>query len=369
MEPQRFSEYTHLLTSKLPSWFKMKTDPTKSVGGQFLNIIGSTLEEFFDWMNHAYEQVYLETMDTTLICETYRAVLPVHRDASSITEVYLGKQPLRIVYDLATFQAKGYQTNAYQTLYEEDVCLIDPKKNIIYTKRTADVFDDCKEGRLSYVIEGKTYVCSLEYHQVWTFFDEIGLLFDCPRFPKETLEDYKRRLEDIFKHQRGAHKDGLINGIASDLGLRQRILWEHPKEPLILPHAMIAINTIELNGEPIPASSIQSLSDGRLILPPLSFVDPNQVYEVTYVSGLVLHQLHNKRDQKLQSELLKVDNTATNLLNYYIERIHAQASIAWGHFKWGEAAWDLSDQTQSGTAFAPNIWDANLSGFLSYNPN
>lgn len=368
MKAKRFADHTQGILKALPSWFKMKKNPSQSEGAAFLNIVGLQLDDIHFMLDYAYEQINLQTMDVGLLDITYRAVLPIHHEAGRINRIFSDKRNLKIVHTLDEFNAKHYDKQAYQTLYQEDVCLVDSQKNLIYTKHPYQAFDDAPYGRISYEINGQTYTQELELYHVWTFFDELGMLLGCERLVGEDNESYKQRLLHVFKYPRGSHKDGLINGISSDLNLRQTLIWEDPMKPLILPHAMIVLNTITCNDQPVSLDQISVLGDGRLVLPPCGETYADTPLIVSYVTGLEMHRLHNKNDKKLQSELLKVDNTATDLLNYYVDRIHAEAPITWGHFKWGESSWDTADKSVTGLAFIPGVWDSSIGGFKKYNP-
>lgn len=368
MKAKRFADHTQGILKALPSWFKMKVNPNQSSGADFLNLVGLELDDIHFMLDYAYEQINLNTIDVGLLDITYRAVLPIHHEAEKIEHVFSDRRNLQIVHTLDEFNATFYGRNAHQTLYQADVCLIDSAKNLIYTKHPYAAFDDAPYGKISYRIDGVTHTQTLDLHHVWTFFDELGMLLGCERLTGETNEAYKRRLENVFKYPRGSHKEGLINGISSDLDLRQYIEWADPTEPLILPHAMIVLNSIQRNDYPVDLEQVSVMGDGRLVLKPLGVAYQNDPQTVSYVCGLEMHRLHNQNDQKLQAELLKVDNTATDLLNYYVDRIHAEAPITWGHFKWGESSWDTSDKSVTGLAFVPGVWDSSISGFKNYNP-
>lgn len=368
MKAKRFADHTQGILNALPSWFKMKTDPSKSQGADLLNLVGLQLDDIHFMLDYAYEQINLNTVDANLLDITYRAVLPIHHDVNKIERVFSGRRNLKIVHTLDEFNAKHYDYHTHRTLYQADVCLIDNQKNLIYTKHDYEAFDDAPHGRICYEIDGNVYEQSLELHHVWTFLDELGMLISCKRLTGENNESYINRLKHAFRYPRGSHKDGLINGISNDLDLRKTIIWEDPTKPLILPHAMIAVNTIRCEERLVPLEDISVLGDGRLVLRPYGDGFPIDSMAVSYVAGLEMHQLHNKNDKKLQSELLKVDNTATNLLNYYVDRIHAEAPITWGHFKWGESSWDTAEKSVTGLAFIPGVWDSSIGGFKKYNP-
>lgn len=54
---------------------------------------------------------------------------------------------------------------------------------------------------------------------VFNEFDEFGLLIGLPRFNGESIELYKKRLEDVYVNRASATYLGLINGITRELGL------------------------------------------------------------------------------------------------------------------------------------------------------
>ena len=60
---------------------------------------------------------------------------------------------------------------------------------------------------------------NLSYHQVWNIFDEIGLLYNLKRLPKESNKEFKARILDKAKKPSDSTKQGLSNHIARELGV------------------------------------------------------------------------------------------------------------------------------------------------------
>lgn len=361
----KFAQYTEKIIKALPYWFKIKKNASNSIGASFLNITGLDLDEVRYIMEYAYEQTKIETADLDFVDIVYKTIVPMELKSEDITNVYSSDEILTKADSLANFFGINLKGIEYPELYCAHMYFIDTERNILYVRRAFDIDYKNPEGQVTFVINNNTYTQKTSLHHVWNFFDEFGLLLDCYRLYGERNREYKARILDVFSNPAGAHKLGLMNGIARELDIRKNIIWQDGSKDLTLKDPMIILNAIKVDGTIISKDYIFVTQDNHILIKG----DPvyrNIQRKVSYVTGLEMHQLHNKADAKLYSELLNIDSTATNLLKYYTDRIHSIAPIMWGEFKWNESYWDISDQELGGLAFIPNLYDSSTKGFRSY---
>jgi hypothetical protein len=67
MNGNTFNKYTIDILNKLPFWFKIKKNYQSSIGAEFLNVFGFTLNEFEEILKYAYNMCNLKDFDN----ETY----------------------------------------------------------------------------------------------------------------------------------------------------------------------------------------------------------------------------------------------------------------------------------------------------------
>jgi hypothetical protein len=361
----RFAQYTEKIIKALPYWFKIKKKANESIGAKFLNITGLELDDVRYIIEYAYEQTKLESADLDFVDVVYKTIIPMELNSENITAVHSNTESLAKADSLAHFFGIGLQGIDYPELYCSNLYFVDTARNILYVRNRFDVDAVNPDGQIMFDIDGKTYAQSLSLHHVWNFFDEFGLLLSCPRLYGERNREYKNRLLDVFENPAGAHKQGLLNGIARELDLRRKVQWLDGSVDLELDDPMIVLNSIKVGDTLLDETQVY-ITEHNTVLIPGDPIFKGEAREVSYVVGIEMHQLHNKGDIKLYNELFNVDSTATNLLKYYKDRIHSAAPIMWGDFKWNEAYWDISDKELSGIAFLPALNDANIKGFTSY---
>lgn len=364
MEDKKLAHCLQRLLEMTPSWFAMRGD-TSSVGAKFLNIIGLELDELASLIEYAYQQTNLTSSTLNELDIAYKTSVPVHLNIKQLDYVRTDRIRLTQVYTIDDFMATHYEVQDYQAIHKQDVFFVDYDKNIIYVKFPYDQFDHFPHGKVTISIGGEERTCALTLHHVWNYLDEIGLVLGCERLEKETNEHYQARLKDVAVHPGGSNRQGLINGIARDLNLRKTFTWQDGSKPFVINDSMVVLNSIEVDRRPVQLEHVGVTIDQQVVLP------GDERYagvsrEVSYVHGFEMHQMHNKDDLKLQSELVNIDNTPTDLLKYYVDRINAEAPIIWDHFRWDESFWDTSKPEETGLGYLANVYDANISGFKSY---
>lgn len=364
MSELRFAKYTNLILNALPHWFKMRKGSADSIGARFLNIAGLKLDDMRFVLDYAYRQCYMNTIDMDQVDFCYKAIIPMPLQASNITSVLAYGTGLRKAKNLKEFfgidqNIRTKNLNALSTYF------VDEKRNIVYVRNKFNVDAIYSNGCLEFVIDNKTYKQELIPHHVWNFFDEFGLLLCCPRIPEEPNVEYKKRIEDVFKNPANASRNGLINGIARELGLRRNLLWKNPKLDLELTDAMIVLNSIKVNGEYFDLSKIFITESGTVMLKGDSNSDLT-ISDVSYAYGLEMHKLWNKDDTKLQNEIFTIDNKPKSELKHYINIMNAECPIFWNNFKWNEHYWDPNNYETSGYGTIPTLLDGSIQGFKNY---
>lgn len=360
----RFANYTELILDALPHWFKMRKGSADSIGARFLNIAGLKLDDIRYVLDYAYDQTKIATADINQIDFCYKAIIPMPLKASEISRVFAHGGNLKKAYNLKEFF--GIDQNIHnQQLHSFDLYFVDDKRNIIYVRQKFNIDAIFSNGYLEFEIKDKVYQQHLVPHQVWNFFDEFGLLLSCPRLPEEPNISYKKRIMDVFKNPANASTQGLINGIGRELNLRRILTWETPNTDLELEDAMIVLNSIKKNNIPVPLSDIWLTEAGTVLIKG----DPNTTLkdaEITYVYGLEMHKLWNRKDIKIYNELFTIDNKPKEKLKHYMEILNSEAPIFWNDFRWNEHYWDPNDENVSGLGKIPTMYDGSIKGFKRY---
>lgn len=362
MNSKQFADHTQRFLDALPHWFDMRQD-VNSIGAQFLNVAGLAYDELSLALSEAEDALYLSETSVDGLDILYKTLIPVHLDAKRLTSVYSNDYTLTRAMSIKEFKS-AFIDEPERVPQERHLYFLDDEKNILYVQFPYDATRQKPYGKITYLLDGGSYEQDLMLHHVWNFLDEFGLLLCCPRLTEETNARYKERLLDVFKHPAGANKTGLLNGISRELSLRQHLTWQKTSEPLTIQDQMVVLETIEIDGKKVSTEDYAINSFGQIELHPRT--DKTSPVMVSYVHGIEMHKLGDRSDVQLQRELLNLDNTASDLLKYYVERIHLEAPMDWGHFKWDESYWDTANPEVTGKAFVPNLQDARIDGFKAY---
>jgi hypothetical protein len=140
-----------------------------------------------------------------------------------------------------------------------------------------------------------------EVYNVWNCFDEFGLLLGLPRIPGEKNSDYKARLLDVYTNPANSTYQGLIYGIARELGIS--------------------------------------------------------------TSSVSIERLGDLMDSSYSGNLLNSDGNAigTKLVDY-ADEVYDHNPIFWGNIIADESYWDGVDEEKNGYYYLPHIWDPTSVG-------
>lgn len=365
----RISRILAKLCDMLPHWFKMRRDPS-SVGAQFLNVFGLTLDEVEDLLNYATSSFFIGLADTNMVDIVYKTNIP-----TSITEdmkvkvygdVYVLEQTDNMRHFLTSLPTDPLHI---PELYHENPFYIDYKRHILYVRKPYDKELYPPYGRITLEVYDKYNRVllkddfDLKLHHVWNFFDEFGLLLGIPRLFGESNAEYKERILDVFRLPANSTYAGLIKGIARDLDLINKEIWPDGGADYTINADVVQTDSIEVDGELWPADKIKRDSSGRIVLKG----DPTykgKARKIRYIAGIELHELWNvKNDRELYMELYNYDGSAKPKLFQLVREISTRIPVMWGQFRWNEGLWDIADSSYSGYGSIPSIMDAKTEGF------
>jgi hypothetical protein len=369
----KVSEHLQAIQKKLPTWFKMRRDK-ESMGARFLNVMGLSLDDVIEILDYAHYQQFLPTADLDQVDLIYKASIPSTITTDTILDFSSEYYDLQKAATLEQFYTT-LQTDRlnHKEIFHDHPYYIDFKRSMVYVRKPYDKNEAFPEGSIKlriYDANGAVILAErlkLSLHHVWNFFDEFGLLLDTPRLYGETNREYKQRILNVFRRPANSSEDGLYNGIARELGLIKQVAWKNGGEDLMLRDPRVKPDSIMVDGEPFLEELTLRDESGRLIL------TADMAYEgvertVSYLSGITMHQLHDKRDTAFQNELFDIDGRGTAVLQYYVDIINSRVPIMWDNFVWGLGFWDVATPELSGYGMIPTFYDADISGWKRYRP-
>lgn len=356
-----FSSSTKRMIEKLPSWSKIRKSPTKSNGAYFLEIFGMEFEEIESLLEFAKNQLYIPTSDLSQLGIIYKYELPQDFKSGYSLAIVGDGTYLEEAMTLEDFMKSHFTKTDYPEIYYNNLFMIDYDDKVVYTRRRYGktdiyVYDETNEDAWYEALD-----IQLEYHKVWNFIDEFGLLMDVTRHNWESNEVFKERILDVFKNPSNASRDGLLNGIARELSQRVIKKWSNPSNDFIIKDKMVAYNKIKLNGSYVPTSRIWFTDEGYIVIKSDPTVTPDS--EISYVVGIELRTLHSKDDIAFRRMLYNQDGTGTKLLEKYVGFIKNKVPIEWGKFHWNIGYWDTSGEEYGGVSYLPSLLDAKIDGF------
>jgi len=179
----------------------------------------------------------------------------------------------------------------------------------------------------------------------------------------------------VFANPSNASREGLMNGIARELGIRRNVVWSPRSRPLVIDDPMVIVNYIKLNGIIVDKEHISFNENGSVVISPsvieydyerMHAPDKYGRYVVSYVSGLEMHTFFKENDYTFRHQLYDTGGLATKLFEFYINRIKHEIPIEWDWFTWNQAYWDIADEEMSGYGHVPAVLDSEIKGFRRY---
>jgi len=341
-----YSDKTQEMFDYLPSWMEMAKEKESSAQ-QFMNFFGLKFEEMDEILEELLNNRILVTNSTEQPDIIYKIDLP---------SIYIESSEVEIKGAGRILEEKNELKEFYNT---DDSYIIDTEKNIAYIRNSYGGEDT---GKVNVSIYNKSELVfeeeiELRVHHVWNSLDEFGLLLNLPRNHNEDNVSYKKRLLNVFRYLPNSTKSGLTYGISNSLELIKTIEWPNDDVAIEIQGTQILKSTIKVNGKNVEEENITKLDNDRYKIDP---VNTGSESIVTYICGVELHSLSDKKDEKFQNQLYKTNKTATNKLKYYVNRITDDIPIMWGSFLWDRGWWDPAEKNLFGIDFLPSIWDPNV---------
>ncbi|MFE4029154.1 hypothetical protein ACFX4N_23655 [Priestia sp. YIM B13551] len=209
------NKHTTSMMSMLPQWMKMAKDPA-SVGANFLNAFGVELAEMEQYIEQAWNNMYIGTADLKTADYCYKIPLAL-RDVVDVSSLNLH---VRIVFNGVRIDCMPVDTLRLFFENDENSYMIDTVEGFVYIKVRNYYMQDNIFHPFDAIEVGDTLHYEYMLHQIWNVFDEFGMLLGIYRLPGERNEAFKNRILDVFKNPGGATKQGLINGISRELGIQ-----------------------------------------------------------------------------------------------------------------------------------------------------
>lgn len=361
---QKMAFYTKKIISELPYWFKIRKHSKGSVGAAFLNVFGLNLDEIRFILDYAYKQCYINTADINQMDILYKAMLT---DIIDINDIHVigNNAYLEKAENIETFMDINQKGMDYQHTHSNNTYFLDEERKIIYVHEPYNSDSKYKDGQITVIYNDKEYIFALNKHHVWNYFDEFGLLLCCQRLKGETNAHYKERLLDVFLNPANSSTDGLVNGIARELGIRKNIIWPDGEKDLIIKDKMILLNRIKIDNVLVDLSDIYLNEKNEVVLLGNGKYKNVQRY-VSYIHGIEIHKMNNYDDIPFINELQNQNGTATELLKYYVKMLNEKAPIKWDKFIWDESYWDVEKEENNGSGSMKHLYDGKIDGFKNY---
>ena len=391
MADTSFAVHTNIILDMLPYWFDMRKDSKESNGAHFLNVSGLELDDVLYAIEYAYRQCYIATCDMDQVDFCYKSIIPMPLKVADIKKVTANRITLIKAENIKQFFGVDQKGMRDVQLHSFDFYYTDDARNIIYVRNKFNIDSINENGKITIAYEdGSEYTFPLIPHQVWNFFDELGALMSCPRIFEEPNISYKERILDVFRNKASSSKNGLINGIARELGLRRNVIWPNTTHDLELMDPMIVLNSIKVGDVYADLKNIYISEKGTVLVKATAYdIGP---INVSYVHGLQMHQFYKARktdkiptdillgestktvdkayehypDMHLANEMFTVEGGPKPTLNTYINILEQESPIFWDHFHWNEHYWDMNEEDVSGVGFIPNLYDGSIKGFKKY---
>jgi hypothetical protein len=381
---KKFAHYTNRMLAKMPVWSKLRRNPVNSTGAAFLNIFGLEFEEMKFILDYAVDQQYISTLDTARLDWVSKFDPDIKLVEENIIKIWDDNSILQETNNLEDFLTYDDKGSYRPKILYDNPFIVDYEEQVVYIRKhhrriKVEVFDNSRDRK---IIHEKIY--EPEWHHIWGFLDEFAMLLNLRRLPYEPNEKLKERVIDVFINPSSASKEGLMNGIARELGIRKNAVWSRSDDkPFIIEDPMVVVNYIKVNEYIVPKEYITFNEKGHVVISPyLRKPEPAKSWNpldsmpviVSWVTGFEMHTFfkatvaggQHEMDWIFRHQLYDADGIATKLFRYYVQRIKHDVPIEWGWFTWNQAYWDIQDEQMSGYGHLPTPLDAEFKGFRQY---
>lgn len=343
-----YSSFTQNLADEYPLWTAVKNE-TDSVGQQFLNFFGLTIEEVTDWIKWTQEQKYVDSLDINQIDYAFFYEIPFSVEFAN--ENYPFK-----VFDLSGIELNEmYSIREFFDNYKNRGYMLDVENRKIFTRRDY--------GNLKVIQGNEEITLFKKMHHIWNSIDEMALLFGIMRIEGESNRNLQQRILEVFKYPSGAHEMGLIYGMARELLLMQRVIWtDDTKDFYIKSNGRYVLpKSIHIDHKPIGKYVLDSdvifYDNGDIRIKSLSKFEE---HIVTFVKDIKMYELHDKNNEELRDIMFREDGQASAKLLKWTDEIKQVSPIMWDQTRWDKNYWDTVDKKATGLGYIPNQWDSDL---------
>lgn len=217
-----YSERTNYLAKKLPSWMDLREK--ESVFQQLENYAAANpLDDLSDRILKVLNTKFIDKVDESLSYISFK---------TKVKNFMLEEKTLELENPadyIAKFKGKYIKITINEIdfiLSEEEKCFYDLKKGLIHFKQPylSSLVEEDNNLKIINLNNKNEYFLKKELieHRIWNPFDEFGFLFDLERIPKEDNKSYKERILDVNKNPGSSTRQGLINHISRELGLKHK---------------------------------------------------------------------------------------------------------------------------------------------------
>lgn len=209
-------KFTKNMMVMLPQWMKMAKDP-ESVGAKFLDAFSVEYGEVERYLEECLNNQFIGTANLGMIDFAYKVPLALGKVLDFNENVSLD-----VVLYKDNMKASAFQVYSLKHFYESDeACfIVDRQEEYIYIRLNDLMMDDVFNPLDAISIDGTLHY-EYHLHHIWNAFDEFGILLGLNRLPGERNPAFKERILDVFKNPANSTKEGVLNGIARELGIKK----------------------------------------------------------------------------------------------------------------------------------------------------
>lgn len=207
------TKFTKDMMSMLPEWMKMARDEN-SVGAQFLDTFGVEFQDIENMLSDFQNNFFIGTANVDMIDIVFK--FPVANEnifnIDGLTHVTISKNgEMKTVLDAVNLRR-------FYDRYSEPMFIADIEEGYVYIRYDLDDLENM-ENAFDYIeINGEKHFDYMIHH-IWNPFDEFAYLLGIERLYKERNATLKERILDVFRNPANSTRQGIINGMARELGL------------------------------------------------------------------------------------------------------------------------------------------------------
>jgi hypothetical protein len=249
-----YAYVTDRLVRAFPTWSKIRKDRT-SVGAQFLNVTGLQFVEIDSFLEGALHNQYVGTANIGEVSYIFK-VKSSYLDLDTVA-TFIGTD-MAATPSTHTLAECHTLFEFYSAPADAHVFIIDFQSKIIYFRQEYSLVKTYSGDTTPILIETFDQVIP---HHVWNVFDEFALLLGLNRRYRETNEELKERVLDVFRFPGNSTRLGLIRAIGRELGLVYKGIWQADAPSFVIDEVAEGITitpeTIIVNNKRIQSTQYQ----------------------------------------------------------------------------------------------------------------